>query len=86
MKITHVDFVAVVSFGGSLKSATSRGVVGDRPGQVPMEISIDDKAKFIELKKHINGKLRVKYVPMTNVSGFEVEDEAKPAPAPVTKK
>mgnify|MGYP000191185503 CR=1 FL=1 len=81
MKVTHVDFISVVSFGGSLKSASSKGVVGDRPGQLPMRITADEDMKFIKLEKHINGNLRTKYVPMTNVSGLEVEDEAKAAVA-----
>lgn len=87
MKVVHVDFIAVVSLGGSLKSASSRGVVGDRPGATPMEISVDEDMKFVRLVKHVNGKEKVKYVPMTNVSGFEVEEEvvAKPTAAPKAK-
>jgi len=85
MKVTHVDFIAVVSLGGSLKSASNK-VVGDRPGQTPMEISVDEDMKFIRLVKTVNGKEKVKYVPMTNVSGFEVEEPAKPQPAQVKAK
>lgn len=85
MKITHVDFIAVVSLGGSLKSASSKSVVGDRPGQTPMDITVDEDMKFIRLSKTVNGKEKVKYVPMTNVSGFEVDDSAT-KPAQVTKK
>lgn len=87
MKVTHVDFIAVVSLGGSLKSASSKSVVGDRPGQTPMDITVDEDMRFVRLVKHVNGKERVKYVPMTNVSGFEVEEEPTVAkPAPVTGK
>lgn len=86
MKVVHVDFIAVVSLGGSLKSASNR-VVGDRPGQTPMEISVDEEMKFVRLVKQVNGKEKVKYVPMTNVSGLEIEEEpvAKPVVAPVAK-
>lgn len=77
MKITHVDFISVVSFGGSLKSFSQK-VVGDRPGQTPGVVTLSDDGTLFKLEKHINGKLRTKYVPMTNVSGFEVEEEVKP--------
>lgn len=84
MKINHVDFIAVVSFGGSLKSASGK-VVGDRPGQTPMDITLLDGTTF-RLRKTINGKERIKYVPITNVSGYEVDEEVKPAVAPAVKK
>ena len=78
MKVKEVQFVNVVSFGGQIKSCNGR-VVGDRPGQTPTDIEVDEKQRFFKLSKVMDGKLRVKYVPMSNVSGFEVVEEDKPA-------
>lgn len=80
MNVIRVDFINVVNFLGAIKSASSKTVVGDRPGQTPTDIDIDEKMRFIRLSRTHNEKPYVKYVPMSNVSGFEVEEEiAKPA-------
>ena len=79
MKVKEVQFINVVSFGGQIKSCNGR-VVGDRPGQVPTDIEVDEKQRFFKLSRIMEGKLRTKYVPMSNVSGFEVIEEDKPAP------
>lgn len=86
MKIVHVDFISVVSFGGSLKSVTSRGVVGDRPGQKAADIELLE-GDILKITREVNGITRSKYVPMTNVASFEVEEvKAAPAVKPEEKK
>jgi hypothetical protein len=80
-KIKEVQFINVVSFGGQIKSCNGK-VVGDRPGQEAAEIELDEKQRFFKMSKVMNGKLRSKYVPMSNVSGFEIIEEevvVKPA-------
>lgn len=76
-KLAQVEFCNIVSFGGSLKSATSGGVIGDRPGQTPMEIELSDDLCFVTLRKKVNNIMRSKVVPMTNVSSFEYPEEKK---------
>lgn len=75
-KLKSVQFVSVVSFGGQLQSA-GLGVVGDRPGQVPMQIEGDLEAGYITLTKVVNGQLQSRLVPMSNVASFELLPEAK---------
>ena len=77
VKLAQVDFVAIVSFGGSLKSATSGSVIGDRPGQTPVDIELTEDMCFVKLTKKLNGKMKTKYVPMTNISSLEYPE--KPA-------
>lgn len=84
IKIGSVQFINVVAFGGQIKSAQDGTVVGDRAGQTPTTIMLDDKQRFFELSKTVNGKVMRKVVPMSNVSGFEIIDE--PAPIPLTTK
>ncbi len=84
MRVSEVQFINVVSFAGQIKSCNGR-VVGDRPGQVPTEIEVDEKMRFFKLSRIIDGKPRVKYVPMSNVSGFEVVEEVE-APKVAPKK
>lgn len=86
MNVIRVDFINVVNFLGAIKSASSKTVVGDRPGQTPTEIDLDEKMRFIRLSRTHNEKPYVKYVPMSNVSGFEIEEAAKPAAPEVKKK
>ena len=76
-KISEVQFIKPVSFGGQITSANGK-VVGDRPGQTPMDIELDEEQTFFKLSKNMNGKMRHKFVPMSNVSGFEVVEEVKP--------
>ena len=79
MRVKEVQFINPVSFGGQITSANGK-VVGDRPGQTPIDIEVDEKQRFFKLSKVMDGKSRVKYVPMSNVSGFEIiEEEVKPA-------
>lgn len=85
MIILKVDFANVVNFCGAIRSATSNTVVGDRPGQVPTTIELDEKMRFIRLSRLSNGREAVKYVPMSNVTGFEV-DESVPAVKPAQAK
>lgn len=86
MNVIRVDFINVVNFLGAIKSASSKTVVGDRPGQTPTEIDLDEKMRFIRLSRTHNEKPYVKYVPMSNVSGFEIEEATKPAAPEVKKK
>ena len=80
MKVREVQFVNVVSFGGQIKSCNGK-VVGDRPGQTATDVEVDEKMRFFKLSRIMDGKLRVKYVPMSNVSGFEIVEEAPVTPA-----
>ena len=50
----------------------------------PVNIDLDEKMRFVRLSKTTNGKEVVKFVPMSNVSGFEVIEE--PVAKPVAKK
>ena len=85
MKVKEVQFINVVSFFGQIKSCNGR-VVGDRPGQVPTDIEVDEKLRFFKLSRIHDGKLRVKTVPMSNVSGFDLaEEEVKPVVPQVKK-
>lgn len=86
IKIAGVQFINVVSFGGQIKSAQDGSVVGDRAGQTPTVITLDDKQRFFELTKTINGRVLKKLVPMSNVSGFEPMDEPIPLTAPASSK
>lgn len=81
MKLARVDFINVVNFCGAIRSASSLSVSGERPGMTPIDIVLDEKMRFVRLSKTTNGKEVVKFVPVSNVSGFEVVDEepAKPA-------
>ena len=80
MKVKEVQFINVVSFGGQIKSCNGK-VVGDRPGQTATDIEVDEKQRFFKLSRVMDGKMRVKYVPMSNVSGFEVIEEAVVTPS-----
>ena len=78
MQIKRIDFIAPVNFGGTLKSISTR-VSGARPGETPAALEMDPDMRFVSLTKQVNGKEQVKIVPMTNVSGMDLEDEPKPA-------
>lgn len=73
MKLTYVQFVHVVFFGGQLQSASNKPV-GDRPGQGAMDIELDDKMRFVALTKNVNGKPATKLVPMSNIAAFDVAE------------
>lgn len=77
MKLAQVDFIAVVSFGGSIKSARAGSVVGDRPGQVPVDIELTEDLCFVKLTKRVNNKMLSKMVPMTNVACFEYPEKVE---------
>jgi hypothetical protein len=78
MKLDNVQFVNTVSFGGQLQSASIRAV-GDRPGQGGMTIEIDEKMRFVALTKAVNGIMKTRLVPMSNIASFEpiIEVETK---------
>jgi hypothetical protein len=79
MKIERVDFVNVVNFGGSLRSATTKPS-GANPGEGNTKIDLTEDMCFVMLTKSVNGKPLTKYVPMTNISSFQpVPPEEKKA-------
>lgn len=67
--IKSVQFVNTVSFGGQ-KQSLNRAIVGDRPGQTSADIEIDEKHRFISLKRKVSGVEEEVIVPMTNVASF----------------
>ncbi len=73
IRISEVQFVHVVSFGGQIKSAsgTSPGRP-DRPGSKPHEILFDPESMTFSLTGKIGPVMRTKYVHVSNVSGWEV--------------
>ena len=77
VKLVNVQFINVVSFGGQLQSL-SVNPSGERPGEKPNEISFDPESSLVEIKRVVNGRPTVKYVPLSNVASFE--------PAPVEEK
>ena len=77
VKLASVQFINVVSFGGQLQSL-SINPSGERPGEKPNEILLDETTQLIQLKRIVNGVPKVRYVPMSNVASFE--------PAPVEEK
>lgn len=77
MKLTKVQFANNVSFGGMLQSASTEPV-GDRPGEGAMSIDYDEKLALVSLTKKVNGVLKTKLVPLSNVVAFEIADEPKP--------
>ena len=81
MKLRLAHFIKPVSFGGMLSSA-SRVVVGDKIGQEPMEIELDEKQRFVTLTKKVNGVLDNCIVPIQNISAFFY---LTPEPAPAKK-
>lgn len=84
MKLTRVQFVHTVSFGGMLQSA-GNNPVGNRPGEGNTEIELDEKMRFVALTKVVNGKDKTILVPMSNVASFEAAEVVE-APKPVVKK
>lgn len=84
MKIITVEFIHPVSCGGSIKTASADSVVGDRPGQTPFKISLDESG-FIRVEKKTSAlKPVVRYVPMSNVSSIGI-DESEEKPVEVKK-
>lgn len=79
MKLKNVYFINPVSCGGQITSASSGTVVGDRPGQHPFEIDLEESGGFpcVKLSRIVQGKMSNVHVPLTNVAGFT------PADAPV---
>lgn len=75
-KLSLVQFVNVVSFGGQLQSASLRPV-GDRPGQGTMEILADLDKGLVYLTKNVNGRPVTKLVPMSNIASFELLEAPK---------
>lgn len=83
MKLSYVQFIHPVSFGGQLQSASNRAV-GDRPGQGNMEIELGvlEGVSCISLSKLVNGVPATRLVPLSNVAMFEAaEVEVSKAPA-----
>ncbi len=87
MKLTYVQFINPVSFGGQLQSASNKPV-GDRPGQGAMAIELGsfEGARCVALTKTINGVPTTRMVPLTNVAMFEPAEPTTPALAPAVKK
>lgn len=90
-KVLKVEFINPVSLGGQIKSASTVSPANpDRPGSTPFTIELDEAATMFQITKKEAHRTVVKYVPMSNVSGFEVIPEAKkeekPAVAPQVKK
>jgi hypothetical protein len=82
MRLSFVQFVNVVNFGGSIQSANDNpNGVGDRPGAGGTVIELDDAQAFVKLTRTLNGKPTTRYVPMSNIATFEVKDVPAPAPA-----
>lgn len=67
--LKSVQFINTVSFGGQ-KQSLNRAIVGDRPGQTSADIEIDDKQRFISLRRKVSGVEEEVIVPMTNVASF----------------
>jgi len=85
MKLSYVQFIHPVSFGGQLQSASNRAV-GDRPGQGGMEIELGtvEGVQCVALSKSVNGKPATRLVPMTNIAAFDAAEVE--APKAVAKK
>lgn len=83
MKIKHVQFINVVSFGGQLQSASNKPV-GDRPGQGGMDIELSEHG--VKLSKSINGVPTTRHVPLSNVAAMEFIEEPTPKANPLTSK
>jgi hypothetical protein len=78
MKVANVQFKEVVSFDGQQKSASSSVAAnGDRPGATPCEIEFDPESMTFSLSKNIKGIPRVKFVHVSNVTGWELLPEVK---------
>lgn len=86
-KILKVEFINVVSLAGQIKSASSVSPANpDRPGSTPFTIELDDGETLFKITKKEPHKTVVKYVPMSNVSGFEVDTTPEKKPEPQVKK
>lgn len=78
MKLKNVHFIHPVSCGGQITSASSGAVVGDRPGQTPFDIEMVETGGFptVKLSRTVQGKPMSVVVPITNVAGFVLLDQA----------
>lgn len=89
MKILNVQFINPVAHGGGIKSASSTSASNpERAGSTPFDIEFDPESNLFKVTRTVNGKSISKFVPMTNVSGFEMADEPKSEvkPAAAVKK
>lgn len=73
MRLKQVQFASNVSFGGMLQSATT-ALVGNRPGETAMDIEFDEARSLVALTKTLNGKIVTKFVPLTNIVAFEIDE------------
>lgn len=87
--IVSVQFINVVSFGGQIKSASAVSPSNpERAGSTPFEIELDEASGIFKVTKTLSGVVKSKYVPMTNVASFEVDERPveKAEPKPAVKK
>lgn len=78
MKIASVQFINPVAHGGGIKSASSTSASNpERAGSTPFEIEFDPESNLFKVTRTVQGKVVSKFVPMSNVSGFEMADEPK---------
>lgn len=75
MKLDSVQFISVVNHYGQHLQGASNVNVGDRPGQPPFDITLDDSGPM-PCVKLVKGD-RTTLVPLTNVASYRAISEAK---------
>lgn len=90
MNLLRVDFINNVSFGGQIRSASSTSPQHpDRPGSGKFKLRLVEVSGIpcVEIVGVEAGREKVKNVPFTNVSTFEVAppEEKKEEKKPETK-
>lgn len=73
--IISIQFINSVSFGGQLQSASSVSPSNpERAGATPFDLELDEGSGIFRVTKRAAGITKSKYVPMTNVAAFEVDE------------